>query len=163
MAARSDTLKTYDRYGKRTGFKDWCKVEEKYFTFMSADQFALIQQTGDVHWLTTWMKDDINHSRFEPKLGLTEPLPDIRPSFQQRFEAEYLYGWWKAGWFYVWIKENADYIREYDRVLWVDDDHYRTYEYGVTDVRDELAHYGTELHTISPEPVWRREDIEKWL
>jgi hypothetical protein len=38
-AIQRNTL--YDRWGKLTGFKDWRRVEKRYFTFVSADQHAL--------------------------------------------------------------------------------------------------------------------------
>lgn len=159
--ARSDPNRTtYDRWGKITGFKDWRKVEKKFFTFVSEEQHRLIEQVGDVHWLTTWGKHDMTDT-FTEETGFG-PWPVIRP--QDWTAADNLYRWWKMGWLWLWVRENHEYVAQYDRVLWVDDDHYPHLQDGVAEVSFELAQLGTELVIIQPrEPVWSRREIEQWL
>lgn len=164
------TGKMYDRYGKRTGFADWEKIDDldlqsKWgYTYTSPTQIFLVQQVGDIHWLTTRLRENTIHTELEPVFGLPE-LPEIRPSSQSQADSDYLFDWWKAGWFWFWIRENHEYVAQYDRVLWVDDDHLlsETTRDGVDDIRNELARLGTELHVIRPEPVWTRAEIELWL
>jgi hypothetical protein len=151
----------YDRYGKLTGFKDWERVEEPYFTHVSQEQLALIQQVGDVYWLTTWLKQGIVRD-FE-RITRLPKLPYIRP--EQTLEAEYLYPWWKVGHFYVWARENHELVASYDRILWVDDDHemHGYDQTGVDEIQEFLGRLGTELILHAPEPVWKKEEIEQWL
>jgi hypothetical protein len=157
-AIQRNTL--YDRWGKLTGFKDWRRVEKRYFTFVSADQHALIQQVGDVHWLTTWIKDNI-HTDFERETGIGPFMP-VKP--QDWTAAEYLYAWWKMGYLYLWIRENSEHVAQYDRLLWVDDDHRERTHQGLQDVVSTLSRLGTELIVVRPEgPVWSREEIEQYL
>ena len=160
--ARQDSKKnTYDRWGHTTGFKDWRKVERKYFTFVSHDQLVAIQEVGDIHWLTTWGKHGMT-PLFEEELGLSR-LPIIRP--QDWTAADHLFKWWKAGWLWMWVRENHQHVAQYDRVLWVDDDHYpESTSDSLAEITYELASLGTELVIIQPTgPVWTREEIELWL
>lgn len=161
MARTSSNKNTYDRWGHETGFKDWRKVEKKYFTFVSQDQLALIQQVGDIHWLTTWAKDGMTPT-FEAELGLPT-FPIIRP--RDWTASEYLYKWWKAGWLWLWVRENHQLVAQYDRLLWVDDDHYpESTSDSLSDITYELAQLGTELVIIQPtRPVWSKGEIELWL
>lgn len=161
MARQDSKRTTYDRWGHETGFKDWRKVEKKYFTFVSKDQLDLIQQVGDIYWLTTWGKHDMT-ATFEAELDLPS-LPIIRP--RDWTAAEYVYKWWKAGWLWMWIRENHERVAKYDRVLWVDDDHYPDATSDcLGEIEYELAQLGTELVIIQPmKSVWSREEIERWL
>jgi hypothetical protein len=78
--------------------------------------------------------------------------------------AEYLYAWWKMGYLYLWIRENSEHVAQYDRLLWVDDDHRERTHQGLQDVVSTLSRLGTELVIVRPEgPVWSREEIEQYL
>lgn len=151
----------YDRYGTQTGFKDWVRTEEPYFTHVSQEQLALIQQVGDVYWHSTWVKQGMIRE-FERVTGIG-PFPEIKP--EQVLEATYLFGWYKVGWLYLWVRENTELVAGYDRILWVDDDHemHGYDQTGVDDIQELLGRLGTELILHAPEPVWKREEIEQWL
>lgn len=164
VVIQSPTRSVYDRFGKLTGFKDWQYNQDKalrFLTFHSPEQHALIQQVGDIRWLTTWARDDLT-DKYTKYTGFG-PWPSFKP--QAWAEAEYLYRWWKMGWLYMWIRENHQEVAQYDRLLWVDDDHHRSATSdGIADVAYELAQLGTELVTVQPRgPVWSREEIEQWL
>lgn len=153
--------KRYDRWGKLTGFKDWELRDRKFFTFTSSEQHALIEQVGDVHWLTTWVKHDMIPYWAEVT-GWGADFRQVKP--EQSYEADYLYRWWKMGWLWTWVRENHEHVASYDRILWVDDDHYPHLQEGLADVAFECAQLGTELIVVQPEaPVWSREEITQWL
>lgn len=166
----SPTRSVYDRFGKKTGFKDWkwnTDRDVRYLTFWSPEQHRLIQEVGDVMWLTTWAKEVRReaplHNEYTRLTGFG-PFDRIAPS-QNNYEAEYLYRWWKMGWFYGWVQENHQRAAQYDRVLWVDDDHNRpgTIE-GLEDLAYQFAKLGTDLIVVQPRgPVWSREEISLWL
>ena len=160
----SPTRSVYDRFGKLTGFKDWKYNQDRslrYLTFHSTEQHELIRQVGDVRWLTTWARDGLVE-KYEAFTGFG-PFPTFRP--EQMYEAEYLHRWWKMGWLHVFIRENAQLIASYDRILWVDDDHNRPATLdGIAEVSFEAAQCGTELITVQPKgPVWSRDEIEQWV
>lgn len=160
----SPTRSVYDRFGKSTGFKDWKYNQDRslrYLTFWSPEQHELIRQVGDVRWLTTWARDGLVE-KYESFTGFG-PFPTFKP--EQMYEAEYLYRWWKMGWFYMFIKEHPDVIASYDRIIWVDDDHERpaTVE-GLSEVGYLAAQCGTEVVIVRPAgAVWSREEISQWL
>lgn len=162
----SPTKSVYDRFGKRTGFKDWTYHADKslkFLTFYSKEQLALIEQVGDIRWLSTWSKEDI-HNQFSEATGFG-PWDTMIPVAGTRYEAEYLYPWWKTGFLFMWIRENVALVSEYDRLIWVDDDHQSSpsTRAGIEDVNLLLARLGVELYIVRPDPVWKRSEIEAWM
>lgn len=160
----SPTRNVYDRFGKKTGFKDWNYNQNhslRFLTFWSPEQHELIKQVGDVRWLTTWARDGLVE-KYTEFTGFG-PFPTFRPN--QMYEAEYLHRWWKMGWMHLWLRENAELVSTYDRILWVDDDHNRPATMdGMAEIGYEAAQVGTEVIAIQPEgPVWSREEISLWL
>lgn len=155
-AQASDTLKAV------SGFTDWTRVEKPYWTFYSPEQHRLIQEVGQVVWLTTWARhpDMLDDYSYTTGFG-----PFDAASSVENERGYSLYSWWKLGWALDFAESDSPLWDGVDEVIWVDDDHSTIRggrQFGetvkVAEVIENL--HGVKTEIIRPEVVWTREQIE---
>lgn len=149
----------YDPSGDVTGFTDWERVPDHYFTHVSRQQIELIRSLGEVVWLTTWMTHDM-HPTFEEKTG-AGPWQTMYDRLSGTLTRTASLSWWKANLVLDWVADGGASV--YDRVLWVDDDHADLSPWTADKMDETFIEAGVEVHRIAPLPVWKRSEIELWL
>jgi hypothetical protein len=153
-----------DALVEESGFDDWVRVDKRFWTFYSPAQHELIQQVGQVVWLTTWAKhpDMLDDYTWTTKFGPFETAEtDVG-----RWNGTHNGGWWKAWWAVALAEERPDVFEGIDEVVWVDDDHdgYPKFT-GQVQVFARMVEdlYGAKTRVIRPDVVWTRESLESLL
>lgn len=135
------------------GFTDWRRINRRYFSLVSDEQLALITKLTKVHdvrWLTTWSLHGM-HPIFEEVTGFGPLIPWPLDNWDT-------HSWWKASVVQTSLETGA--FDEYERVVWVDDDHKGTDTSRLAEAFDERR---IDLVRVAPFPVWSREEIELWM
>lgn len=150
----TDELKTV------SGFDDWKLVDKPYWTAYSAEQHALIQEVGQVVWLTTWARhpDMLDDYTYTTGFGPFEVATGAEPG-------GFRY-WWKTGWALSFAESDNPLWEGVEEVIWVDDDHGfgEPVQAEVDAVTEAIERrHGAKTRIIRPEVVWTRESLEQLL
>lgn len=143
-----------------TGWDDWKRVDQPYWTYYSKAQHEAILRVGKVVWLTTWAihPDMLDNYTYVTGFG---PFETAETDAGKYAEKKSRSTWWKVPWAQGFVNTRQDLLEGIDEVVWVDDDHNKlTPTTAVAQVGRTLNELDIKLRIIRPEVAWTRESIE---